>query len=76
MSVLIDISTAPYRGALIYGTAELDYDDVVAKRIGIFERTRSRVEAEEYAQKLSNKWKCVIVRATPRRIASFDYSKA
>jgi nitroimidazol reductase NimA-like FMN-containing flavoprotein (pyridoxamine 5'-phosphate oxidase superfamily) len=75
VSVLIDISDVPFRGALIYGTAELDYEDIITKRITIFERTRSRQEAEEYARKLSAKWKCVIVRVTPKRIASFDYSK-
>ena len=73
--VLIDISDVPFRAALIYGSAELDYDDVITKRIAIFERTRSREEAEDYARKLSDKWECVIVRVTPKRIASFDYSK-
>jgi len=75
VSVLIDISDVPFRGALIYGTAELDYEDVITKRIAIFERTRSREEAEDYARKLSDKWKCVIVRIIPQHIASFDYSK-
>ena len=75
VSVLIDISDVPFRGVLIYGTAELDYEDVITKRISIFERTRSREEAEDYARKLSDKWKCVIVRIIPQHIASFDYSK-
>ena len=75
VSVLIDISDVPFRAALIYGTAELDYDDVISKRIAIFERTRSWEEAEDYARKLSDKWECVIVCVTPKRIASFDYSK-
>jgi hypothetical protein len=75
VSVLVDISVVPFRAALIYGTARLDYDDVITKRIAIFERTRSREEAEDYARKLSGKWECVIIRVTPQRIASFDYSK-
>jgi nitroimidazol reductase NimA-like FMN-containing flavoprotein (pyridoxamine 5'-phosphate oxidase superfamily) len=75
VSVLIDITDVPFRAALIYGTAELDYEDVITKRISIFERTRSREEAEDYARKLSGKWECVIVRVAPKRIASFDYSK-
>jgi nitroimidazol reductase NimA-like FMN-containing flavoprotein (pyridoxamine 5'-phosphate oxidase superfamily) len=74
VSVLIDITDIPFRAALVYGTAKLEYDDVVNKRIAIFERTRSRQEAEDYARKLSDKWECVIVRVKPRRIASFDYS--
>lgn len=78
VSILIDITDVPYRGALIYGTAELDYEDIIPKRIAIFQRRSwapTREEGEEYAQKLSNKWKCVIIRVTPERIASFDYSK-
>ena len=75
VSVLVDISEVPFRGALVYGTAQLDYEDVIAKRIDIFERTRSREEGEEYARRLSEKWQCVIIRITPDHIASFDYSK-
>lgn len=78
VSVLIDIVDVPFRGALIYGTAELDYEDIIPKRIAIFERRPwepSREDAEEYARRLSGKWKCVIVRITPQRVASFDYSK-
>ena len=75
VSVLVDVPEVPFKAALVYGTAALDYDDVIKKRIAIFERTRSRAEAEDYARKLSGKWKCVIVRVKPERIVSFDYSK-
>jgi hypothetical protein len=76
VSVLIDTTEVPFLGALIYGKADLDYEDVVSKRVAIFERRLSREEGETYARRLSNKWKCVIVRITPDHIASFDYSKA
>jgi hypothetical protein len=76
VTVLIDKTEVPFKGALIYGTAELDYEDVIQKRIAIFERRLSREEAETYARRLSSKWQCVIVRITPVHIASFDYSKA
>jgi hypothetical protein len=75
VTVLIDTTDIPFKGALIYGTAELDYDDVIAKRVGIFERRRSRQDAETYARRIANKWPCVIVRITPVRIVSFDYAK-
>jgi len=75
VSVLIDTTDVPFKGALIYGTAELDYEDVIRKRMAIFQRRLSREDAETYARRLSGKWKCVIVRITPTRIASFDYSK-
>jgi nitroimidazol reductase NimA-like FMN-containing flavoprotein (pyridoxamine 5'-phosphate oxidase superfamily) len=75
VSVLVDISDVPFKAALVYGRAVLDYDDVINKRIKIFKRTRTRAEAEDYARKLSSKWKCVIVRIKPTKIVSFDYSK-
>ena len=76
VTVLIDTTDVPFKGALIYGTAELDYEDVISKRIAIFQRRLSREDAETYAGRLSGKWRCVILRITPVRIASFDYSKA
>ena len=79
VSVLIDTTDLPFKGALVYGTAELDYEDIISKRIAIFKRRpwdTSREAGEAYARKLSDKWKCVIVRITPQHIASFDYSKA
>jgi len=76
VTVLIDKTEVPFKGVLIYGTAELDYEDVIPKRIAIFEKRLSREEAETYASRLSAKWQCVIIRITPTQIASFDYSKA
>lgn len=75
VTVLIDTTEVPFKGALIYGTAELDYEDVIPKRVAIFERRLSREEGETYARRLSSKWQCVIVRITPKKVASFDYTK-
>ena len=75
VTVLIDTTDVPFKGVLIYGTAELDYEDVISKRLAIFKRRLSQEEAETYARRLSKKWKCVILRITPVHIASFDYSK-
>ncbi len=76
VSVLIDTTEVPFKGVLIYGRADLDYEDVVSKRIPIFEKRLCQEDAETYAKRLSNKWKCVILRITPTRMVSFDYSKA
>ncbi len=78
VTVLIDVTEGTTKGALIYGTAELDYDDIIAKRIAIFKRrpwAPSPEEGEAYARKLGGKWPCVIIRVTPERVATFDYSK-
>ncbi|NIM92520.1 MAG: hypothetical protein GTO18_02235 [Anaerolineales bacterium] len=76
VTVLIDTTEVPFKGALIYGKAELDYEDVISKRIAIFRRRLSQKDSETYTRRLSDKWKCVIVHITPDRITSFDYSKA
>jgi general stress protein 26 len=76
VTVLIDTTEVPFKGALVYGTAALDYEDVIEKRIKIFEKRLSRQDTQTYASRLSNKWQCVIIRITPTTIASFDYSKA
>jgi len=75
VSVLIDVTSWPFKGVLVYGTAELDYDNVVEKRTAVFERTRSHEEAEAYARQLSTQWQCVIIRVTPARIVTFDYTE-
>ena len=76
VTVLIDTTDVPFKGALIYGTAELDYEDVIEKRVSIFTRRLSSEDGKTYAKRLSGKWPCVIIRITPENIASFDYSKA
>ena len=55
VTVLIDTTEVPFKGALVYGTAALDYEDVIEKRIKIFEKRLSRQDAETYASRLSNK---------------------
>src|SRR5512135_2434814 len=47
VTVLIDSETPPFRGVLIYGQAELDYEDVLAKRIAIFEKYMPPENARE-----------------------------
>ena len=42
VTVLIDTTEVPFKGALVYGTAALDYEDVIEKRIKIFEKRLSR----------------------------------
>ena len=75
-TVLIDTDTFPYRGVMIYGTAELDFEDAVNKRVSIFERyIGSREGAVDAARGLASKWKPVVVHITPTKMISFDYTK-
>lgn len=75
VTLLIDNTHVPFKGALIYGKAELDYEHVIDKRIRIFQRRLSPEDARIYATRLSARWQCVIIQVTPTRIVSFDYSK-
>jgi PPOX class probable F420-dependent enzyme len=75
VTVLIDNQSPPWKGVLIYGRAELDHDDLVAKRTAIFERYMPPEDAREFASALANKYPPAVIRVTPTRITSWDYSK-
>ena len=75
VTVLIDVEGPPLRGVLIYGSAELDYENVVEKRIVIFEKYMPNKNARQLAENLANNFKPVIVRVKPKRISSYDYTK-
>jgi hypothetical protein len=75
VTLLIDNQTPPWKGVLVYGTAKLDYEDVIEKRAVIFERNRSPEAAREFALGLASKYAPVIIRVTPKRMISYDYSK-
>jgi len=75
VSVLIDNQTPPWKGVLIYGEAELDYEDVIAKRVSIFERYNTPEDARKIAADLASSFAPVVIRIKPRRMTSYDYSK-
>jgi nitroimidazol reductase NimA-like FMN-containing flavoprotein (pyridoxamine 5'-phosphate oxidase superfamily) len=75
VTVLIDNQAPPWKGVLIYGRAELDYEDVVAKRTSIFERYKTPEEARKMAEDLATKFTPVIIRVKPKCMSSYDYSK-
>ncbi|MBE3143885.1 MAG: pyridoxamine 5'-phosphate oxidase family protein [Planctomycetes bacterium] len=75
VTVLIDNQAPPWKGVLIYGEAELDYEDVVAKRISIFERYMLAENARKLAADLANSYTPVVIRVKPKRMTSYDYSK-
>lgn len=75
VTVLIDNQAPPWKGVLIYGKAELDYEDVIAKRASIFERYKSPEDAREYAEDLANNYTPVVIRIKVKHFVSYDYSK-
>jgi nitroimidazol reductase NimA-like FMN-containing flavoprotein (pyridoxamine 5'-phosphate oxidase superfamily) len=76
VTVLIDNQAPPWKGVLIYGEAELDYEDVVAKRTSIFERYMPVEDARKFAMDLANTFAPVVIRVKPKRMTSYDYSKS
>ncbi len=76
VTVLIDTDAFPYRGVMIYGIAELDYEDAERQRVSIFERyIGSQAGAEAAARGLARKWRPVVAHITPTRMITFDYTK-
>ena len=77
VSLLIDDPNPPFKAVLVYGKAELDHEDVLPKRITIFEKYNpSREQAVRMAEGFCSRWASVIIRIKPERMVSFDYSKA
>jgi nitroimidazol reductase NimA-like FMN-containing flavoprotein (pyridoxamine 5'-phosphate oxidase superfamily) len=75
VTLLIDNQSPPWKGVLIYGEAELDYMDVIAKRITIFERYMPTENARKFAADMASTFVPVIIRVKPTHIVSYDYSK-
>jgi PPOX class probable F420-dependent enzyme len=75
VTLLIDNQSPPWKGAMIYGTAALDTVDPVAKRTVIFERYMDPDDARGLASTLADSYEPAVIRVTPSRISSWDYSK-
>jgi hypothetical protein len=75
VTVLVDIEGPPPKGVLVYGCAELDYEDVTDKRIDIFEKYMPREHAQHLTTELAYHFVPVIIRVKPTRISSYDYAK-
>ena len=75
VSLLIDNHEIPYKALLIYGQAELDEEDAVAKRATIFAKYMSPEEATGLANSLADQYEPMIIRIKPEKIVSFDYAK-
>ncbi len=74
VTLLID-DRNPLGAVMIYGTASLEYEDVLPRRIAILERYYSHESAVKTAEWLCATYKCVIIRVKPDRMVSFDYTK-
>lgn len=75
VTVLIETTDPNLKAIMAYGTATLDYDDVITKRKLVFENYMPAEDAAALAERLAGMWKPVIVRVTPDRMITFDYAQ-
>jgi hypothetical protein len=77
VTVLID-TQHPLRGVLIYGKAEIDYHNVYQQAVSVMEAAAGDMPKDK-VQRLTQAYldavECVIVKVTPKRIITFDYTK-
>jgi hypothetical protein len=60
---------------VLYGKAQLDYDNVIPKRVVLFEKYMPKANAEKLANGLAAIRKPVVIRVKPNKIVSYDYGK-
>ena len=76
VTVLVDTYDPVLQAVMAYGEAELDFQDVLEKRVKILERYyESPVDARKFAQRLAKAWETVIIHMRPTRLVTFDYTK-
>jgi hypothetical protein len=79
VTVLIDTSN-PIRGILIYGKAEIDYDNIYEQVLKINETSpafigMTREKLERVTRAYVDTWKMAVLKITPKHIITFDYAK-
>ena len=75
VTVEIDTNEWPFKGIMIYGKAELDYEDVAPKRVAINTVYMPQEQAVAFVKSVESQWKQVVIRVRPDRSLSYDYSK-
>ena len=72
VTVLIDVGGPP-RGVMIYGTAEIDYGDVIPTAISLCEKYMEKEEARSFAEETVGKGMDAIIKVKPERMTSFYF---
>jgi nitroimidazol reductase NimA-like FMN-containing flavoprotein (pyridoxamine 5'-phosphate oxidase superfamily) len=79
VTVLVDTAD-PLRGVLIYGTAEIDHDNIYEQALIINEtspafRGMPKEKLHRVTKAYVDTWKFLILKITPKHIVTFDYTK-
>lgn len=72
VTILID-EVKPARGVMIYGTAELDYGNILPTAITICEKYMEKEKAKDFAEMLAEKVMDLIVSVKPERMVTFHF---
>jgi nitroimidazol reductase NimA-like FMN-containing flavoprotein (pyridoxamine 5'-phosphate oxidase superfamily) len=72
VTILIDLEK-PARGVMIYGTAELDYGDILPTAITICEKYMEKEKAKSFAEMLAEKVMDLTVSVKPERMVTFHF---
>jgi len=73
VTILIDLEDKTARGVMIYGTAELDYGDILPTAISICEKYMSKEKAKSFAEMLAEKVMDLIISVNPERMVTFHF---
>jgi len=77
VTLLID-TLDPLRGILIYGTAEIDHDNVYEQSVSVMEtffHGMPKEKVRRITKAYLDAFESVIVKITPKHITTFDYTK-
>jgi nitroimidazol reductase NimA-like FMN-containing flavoprotein (pyridoxamine 5'-phosphate oxidase superfamily) len=75
LTLLLDISTIPAKGVIIYGTAEVKLGETGREGIEVLEKYMSKEEAEKTAAGLYALTDWAKITVIPERVVSFDFAK-
>ena len=75
LTLLLDIATPPAKGVIIYGTAEVKFEETEMEGTELLEKYMSKEEAEKTVAgfKALTNWAEITV--IPERVVSFDFAK-
>jgi len=80
VTVLVDTLNPVTRGILIYGKAEIDYDNVYEQVLKINETSPAFIgmpidKLERFTKVYVDMFELIILKITPKHITTFDYTK-
>lgn len=75
VTLLVDVEGPPTRGVIVYGKAEVDFENWDEEAISLLERYFPREQAEKTVKGLQTLTKWLKITITPQKFTSFDYEK-